>query len=159
NINVAGLTSIGVTSQVITTKGRLTIQNVGAPVAGTAATATLPVPTATLTTTLSDVFSPPFEELIIDWGPTGDDNVDFSTALLHPYTDFPALDVATDKVSWPEAASGNDGDLVIAQYSSSRVVASTNHFWTWKMAAPRGTTPSVTFPTIPTTVFDFNPAA
>jgi hypothetical protein len=152
-----------------TTKGDLEFSNFsqqGLPDGGTAITNLTIPPTTTgmsgvfdfefdFDSTVSDVFQD-----IDQWGalPAADVTVDYSANRLRHVTDFPTFDTATQKLTWTvDTTSGLDGDAFITAVSGDRTdpVSGADTFWNWSIIGPDPSGGSVTFPTLPTDVFDF----
>jgi hypothetical protein len=161
NINVA-ISAVGITEELITTKGRLFLTTGSAPVDGNTANTTIGIPAATaVAVTMSDIVAPGVvsEQQILDWGPASAAYaLDLGGALLHPYATLPTFDPANHDVTWQETA-GVSADFVLTQYHSFRPDATLSHDWVWTLAAPRGTASTGVYPRIPTAVFDFNTTA
>jgi hypothetical protein len=159
----ASIGSISVHQELVTARGSLITRDVGAPVvAGTAsASLAMPAPAGLTTVTKSDLFPSSSAAItstqtVVDWGPyTAAYAVDLAIVALKDYTQMPAFDPATHAISWPEA-TGAQADVVLANYNTFRSDATLSHSWNWLLAAPRDAVAKVTYPTIPTDVFDYN---
>ena len=70
-----------------------------------------------------------------------------------------AYTVATHTVAWTEAATGVDPDLSVTELLIERTASADSvNDWLWTMAAPR-TGLTVTFPVLPTDIYDYNAGA
>lgn len=96
-------------------------------------------------------------QTFIDWGPsTTSFSLDYASAGLREYTTQPSLDDASNAIVWTEDPTGVLANVVLAGRVDSRNGA-TPASWTWFVAAPRSDATTVTFPVLPTDVFDYNP--
>lgn len=123
-----------------------------------AATLTLPDPPGVMavTTTVEQPSSGNGQHTVIEWGAPDAYALDVGAAALHRYDAVPTYDDAGRAVRWTVAAGGGAPDFVIAEYQASRDDGGHVQHWIWRIAAPYGAAPAVTYPTVPTTTFDFN---
>jgi len=157
----ADVGGVNVFASLVTAKGPMFSASGFATADANAATTAIPMPASqAVAATVSRVSTGNTDQNIVDWGPLGDVNVDVGTALLKQITDLPLYDATTHAVTWPEAATGVEPDLVRTSLEAFRTdqASNTNHFWTWELAAPHGTT-GAAFPTLPVGEFDFNTVA
>jgi hypothetical protein len=129
-------------------------------VAGGAATGllnqtVLPGAKALTTTSLDFGVGAIGEQEIIELAPVSASYaLDVGANELHPYTTRLVYSVATHSASWTEGAVGIDPDFQLSYLDITRG----ENTWEWSVAAPRtGTT--VTFPVLPTDIFDYNAGA
>jgi len=127
----------------------------GGPVGGTV---TLQEPTIGGTTSITDT-SFQFgrsEHHVVDWGAVAAAYTLDPTGLLLPgFTNDPSYDQPGNRVTWTED-TGAAPDLSITAINISR--GSLERSWRWVITAPY-TAGQLAFPTLPTDVLDWNPAA
>ncbi len=87
-------------------------------------------------------------------GTTATVGLDYALGELPPYTAAPAFDLTTHQLAWTEGTAALAPDLTAVDVQFTRP----GRQWRWRIVAPR-TGPSLTYPTVPTDVFDFNSAA
>ncbi len=90
------------------------------------------------------------ERRYIEWGTTATYIRDWGAELLPDFAAMPALDPATHVVSWTATGGTLASDLSGVALSATRA----NDSWTWQMFGAAST--SMTLPTVPTDVADFN---
>jgi hypothetical protein len=159
----ANVGSISIDQSLVTARGVIYQQSTNTPVDTGTASATMTVPgagTGLIAVTSSFLFPSSqaiaSSQTIFDWGPyTAAYNVDLSTVALKEYTQTPMFDPVAHAITWPEDG-GTASDVVVANYHTFRSDATLSHNWNWLLAAPRDTFAKVTYPTIPTDVFDYN---
>jgi hypothetical protein len=93
------------------------------------------------------------EEIFVDWGPYTDTyTTDAGARMLPLYATGPTIDTTAHTVSFTEQSGGVTPDFVYTVASAYR--QADFHSWVWRMVSPHATT--LTFPTLPTDVYDFN---
>ncbi|HEY4242270.1 MAG TPA: hypothetical protein VGM88_20775 [Kofleriaceae bacterium] len=92
---------------------------------------------------------------IIAWGPSNNDQTFDAGALeLTGFTSQPEFDGTTNKVTWSTSTGGQDALAMETELGAFRGSDS----WNWVVYSPY-TAGTVQFPTLPTDVYSFNPAA
>jgi hypothetical protein len=92
------------------------------------------------------------ERDVVEWGNAGY-TTDFASHLLPDFASDPAYDLATHAVAWTTTGGAVTPDL-------AEVVMFNGHggrSWQWQVVSPGGST--VTFPVVPTDIFDYNAGA
>ncbi len=149
----------------------VTDQQTATPDSGTAiASLTEPLPGAAgllaVTTTTDDPNAGHGQQTFFEWGGAGDYMLDYSAASLHGYASTPSAGVGSHVVAWSEASGGAAPDFVFGSYNLSRVDDNGLNTWTWQIVAPYtagqamlGYPATLSYPVLPTTIYDYNPAA
>jgi hypothetical protein len=97
---------------------------------------------------------------VIDWGgPTAAYTLDMTNVFLPGivFDPLPSFDVVGQRVSWMEEPGRATPDASVAAISVTRSTGGITRFWHWRLAGPY-TAGALTFPTLPTTLFDWAPA-
>jgi hypothetical protein len=130
---------------------------------GTEATATIAMPAppgvSMLTTSTDQPTSGNGQQTFLAWGPaTASYALPYGDVALEGYATRPRLDAASHAITWT-ANPGVAADLVLGGYNSSRSDdQEVFHSWNWRIVAPYSAAQAaLSFPVLPTTVFDFNP--
>lgn len=94
------------------------------------------------------------QQTTVDWGQLGSAaTIDMAARALNEFTGPPTFDPSTHQASVPaDTSAGLTPDFSLFALSASRSAVPRN--WVWFVTAPYGA--SVTLPTVPTDVFDFN---
>jgi hypothetical protein len=93
------------------------------------------------------------EEIFVDWAPYTDTyTTDAGARMLPLYATGPSIDTTTHTVSFTEQSGGVTPDFVYTVANAYRQADARS--WVWRLASPHATT--LTFPTLPTDVYDFN---
>jgi hypothetical protein len=166
--NLETATDVSVTKGVATANGPLFSTSGDIAIAAGSGSGDIPFPVVTAThQVLDQQFSADLsafesQEAFV-WGAPSDTYAyDGATDLLPHFTADPTFDPTTHTTAWTQAAGGHaaDGAFVVVSFDRAAVAAGSGtpgtaeHQWSWAIAAPG--TPSVTLPTVPTDVFDFN---
>jgi hypothetical protein len=96
----------------------------------------------------------------IEWGGDEDYTLDYGGGVLHGYASRPSAEVGSHMIQWSEAEGGVAPDFVLGRYELTRFDDSGSNFWSWQIVAPYAAgQPKLTYPVLPTTIYDYNPAA
>lgn len=98
------------------------------------------------------------QNYVVEWGANTSYALDFNTTALHNFQSSADVDAAGHKVTWDEATDGKTPDFALATFSASRGGEGDVRTWSWRIMAPY-TAGAVTYPVLPTTLYDFNPKA
>jgi len=95
---------------------------------------------------------------VIDWGTNEGYELTIDTDRLRAFASSPVLDIDAHALTWTEAAEGATPDFAMGSYFESRFDGEELHEWTWRIVGPyvAGAT-ALTYPVLPTTLFDFLP--
>jgi hypothetical protein len=152
----AGYGSVQVTDSLATPAGReFDIQTTA--LAGTAAPLAIPAFTGATEIVESSAYNGHAgQQTIIEWGPfAATYTLDVGTHVLPDLLNAPSYDAPTHTISWSEGSGGVAPDFARLTVDASRL--SDGKYWTWTVVAPHAT--SITLPTLPTTLYDYNIAA
>nr|HEX4317823.1 hypothetical protein [Kofleriaceae bacterium] len=83
---------------------------------------------------------------------------DVGAFRLRSWVTFPQVDPAAEAVEWAVAKDGKTPDYVLARVRADRSdpAHETEDSWTWSIAAPGTSDGHLSYPVLPTDVFDFN---
>lgn len=154
------------TQELWSPRGRLFDQVAVATTSGTAATNVLdqPAPTGLTAVTVTDAIPDPSpnanqhgEQLVFDWDTwNASYALKLDNYLLKPYLDDATYAIDTHTINWMEG-TGAQPDFVRARVVASRDGIPAATTWQWSIIAPRVATPTIAFPKLPATDFDYNP--
>jgi hypothetical protein len=100
------------------------------------------------------------QQTVFEWGGTGDYTLDYSAVALHGYASLPGAEVGSHEIAWTEAGGGVAPDFMIGSYQLDRIDDNGDNTWTWQIVAPyTAGQAKLTYPVLPTTLYDYNPAA
>jgi len=100
------------------------------------------------------------QQTFIEWGGTGDYTINYSAVALHGYATLPGADVGSHEITWTEASGGVAPDFVYGNCFLQRVDDNGRNTWSWQIVAPyTAGQAKLTYPVVPTTLYDYNPAA
>ena len=152
--NGPALTSLSVEDDLLDAQGRTFSTYMETPSDAQNPTLTMPVPAFTGAGQLVQTFvATGNSHTLLDWGPYASTfTTDVGARLLAELTAPPSFDPATHALSITEGATGATADFALSAVSASR--AADGHTWIWEIIAPHATT--ITLPTLPTDVYDFN---
>jgi hypothetical protein len=162
------IADLGVQRELRSAHGSLsfvTNQQFATPDSGTAIaslTETLPETAGLLavTTTTDDPSAGSGRQTFFEWGAVGDYTLDYGMVALHGYASTPSFDVGNHAIAWSEASGGVAPDFVLGNYQTSRVDNNLLNTWTWQIVAPYAAGQAkLAYPVLPTTIYDYNPAA
>ena len=128
------------------------------------ASVTQPLPEAAgllaVTTTMDQPNAGHGQQTFFEWGATGDYTIDYSAVALHGYASTPSADVGSHVIAWSEASGGVAPDFVFGSYDLSRADDNGLNTWSWQIVAPyTAGQAKLTYPVVPATLYDYNPAA
>lgn len=156
--------------QLFTDKGSLQFDGNGNQGTGSAGTAITSMQVPSTTTGITGLLDFEFDfdgtvaevfQDIEQWGPlpNADIAVDYGATRLKHVSTSPTFDTATQTLSWTvdTANGGLDGDAFLTVVSGDRVdqASGADTFWQWTIISGDPNSGTVTFPTLPTDVFDF----
>lgn len=99
------------------------------------------------------------QQTFFEWGGTGDYTIDYPAVALHGYASTPSVDVDSHAVLWTEAGGGVAPDFVFGSYDLSRTDDNGLNTWSWQIVAPyTAGQGKLTYPRLPATIYDYNPA-
>jgi hypothetical protein len=157
-------TGLGVVRELRTARGSVyRSAQATAPSGGVMATVTIPMPAPVgvqaITTSTDQPSTGNGRQTIVEWGAADQSYLlDYAGAALRDYATRPALDTATQAITWTEAA-GAAPDFVLGTYRADRADV-VPHETIRRIVAPYATDPSglatLQYPTLPTTLYDFN---
>lgn len=100
------------------------------------------------------------QQTLFEWGGTGDYTLDYSAVALHGYASLPGAEVGSHEITWNEAGGGVAPDFMVGSYQLDRIDGNGDNTWTWQIVAPyTAGQAKLTYPVLPTTLYDYNPAA
>jgi hypothetical protein len=100
------------------------------------------------------------QQTFFEWGGTGDYTLDYSAVALHGYASLPGIDLGSHEIAWSEASGGVAPDFVVGVYQLDRIDDNGDNTWTWQIVAPyTAGQAKLTYPVLPATLYDYNPAA
>jgi hypothetical protein len=159
----ASITDVRSYARIFTSRGAIYDSSAASAVAGAMASNTLVLPQTTMTSQLvvSDAMpaaSEHGEQLVYDWSASSSTySLDLASALLPAYDNAPTYDAAAHRVIWTERTGAVTPDLVRTTVNVYRDAFPQGTAWSWSIVAPRASSSSVTFPTLPADSFDYNP--
>jgi hypothetical protein len=113
-----------------------------------------------VTTTVDQPNAGNGQQTFVEWGGTGDYTIDYSAVALHGYASLPGADVGSHEITWSEAGGGVAPDFMVGSYQLDRIGDNGLNTWTWQIVAPyTAGQASLTYPVLPATIYDYNPAA
>ena len=157
--NVPALTSLSVEDDLVNPQGRIypALNETPSDTINPTLTMTEPVFTGagSLLQTIYSGAGGFDQQMLLDWGPWASTfTTDVGARALYNFSSAPSFDPATHTASIGEdTTAGNAPDFTAVFLSAFRGTRS----WTWSVIAPHAA--SVTLPTLPTDVFDFNIAS
>jgi hypothetical protein len=100
------------------------------------------------------------QQRFLEWGGDGDYTLDYSAAALHGYASTPSAEVGSHVIQWTEAGGGVAPDFVFGSCDLQRFDDNGLNTWSWQIVAPyTAGQAKLTYPVLPTTIYDYNPAA
>jgi hypothetical protein len=154
----ASLQGLQVQRSLETAHGFLYDASVSLAIDGTGSTM-IAMPSPPGVTTRTSSFARPGNE-VHDWG-GGNDNysLDFQAVAPNRFANS-SFDIPTRKVMWTETSDGTVPDFAVASYESGRSDENGRRDWSWRIAgAYRAGQSTLSYPTLPATLYDFNPRA
>jgi hypothetical protein len=152
--NVPALRSLSIEDDLIDPQGKIYATLQETPSDTINPSVTMPVPAFTgAAELLQTSYVQSNEHLLLDWGPYASTfTTDVGARALAELTSAPTYDASTHAASITEASGGAPADFTLLFLDATRTAD--NHQWFWTVAAPHAT--SITLPTLPTDVYDFN---
>jgi hypothetical protein len=98
-------------------------------------------------------------QTVIELGGDGDYTLDFGAVALHGYASTPGADAGSHAIAWSEASGGVAPDFVAGSSTLQRAGDDGLNTWSWQIVAPYSGQAKLTYPVLPTTLYDYNPAA